>query len=278
MDEEQQMQENDSLSFCPSFNSYTSHRFAEIASEVGENLGEGPHVETSNEPADDDGFEFAIARSDLDGTGDEIFYDGQIRPIFPIFDRNLLTREDQDHDQTESDVPAIRIPLSKLFVEDREPSSVSSSEADELESVPPGTYCVWRPKVVEASPSRCKKSNSTGSASKRWRFSNLLRRSNSEGKDSFVFMTPKSREQKGDKFDTNVKERGDAVKVTAKVKAKGVAGGEKATPSSSAHEEFYVRNRAMKEDYKKKSFLPYRKDLVGFFANVNGLSRNFPPF
>ena len=35
-----------------------------------------------------------------------------------------------------------------------------------------------------------KKSSPTGSTSKQWRFRDLLRRSNSDDKDSFVFLTP----------------------------------------------------------------------------------------
>jgi hypothetical protein len=47
---------------------------------------------------------------------------------------------------------------------------------------------------------------------------------------------------------------------------------------SSAHELFYVQNRAWKEGEKRKSYLPYRQDLVGFFANVNAYGKTFPPF
>ena len=32
------------------------------------------------------------------------------------------------------------------------------------------------------------------------------------------------------------------------------------------------------EQNKRKSFLPYRPELVGLFANVNGLGRNLRPF
>lgn len=75
---------------------------------------------------------------------------------------------------------------------------LSSSEVDELESVPLEEYCVWRPKVVDSSR-RFKKCNSTGLVSKQWKLLDLLllRRSNSEGReDSFVFLTPKNKEVK----------------------------------------------------------------------------------
>lgn len=48
----------------------------------------------------------------------------------------------------------------------------------------------------------------------------------------------------------------------------------------AAHEAFYGRHdRILKQgNYKRRSFLPYRQDLFGFFANVNSMGRTFPPF
>ncbi|PSS35222.1 Nipped-B-like protein [Actinidia chinensis var. chinensis] len=252
-EEELQKQDNESLSLCLSFNTYTTGKFAEIAAKVTQ--------ETSTDDDENGDFEFSLVRSDTDVTTDEIFRDGQIRQIFPIFNRDL-----ENHDDNKSDLSNLRVSLKKLFIDDREeqdPPSSSSEEAEELESVPEGLYCVWRPKLAESpSPSRCEKSNSTGSASKQWRIRDLLRRSNSEGKDSFVFLTPKKREEKAEKM-----ARAESPKLKAeKVKA------------SSAHEMFYVRNRVAKEENKRKSYLPYRQNLVGFFASVNGFGRTFPPF
>ncbi|WKA05771.1 hypothetical protein VitviT2T_023716 [Vitis vinifera] len=70
-----------------------------------------------------------------------------------------------------------------------------TSKADELEGVPPGTYCVWKPKAAESPPGRCRKNNSTGS-SKRWKFYDFLHWSNNDGKDTFVFLTPRSNMKK----------------------------------------------------------------------------------
>ncbi|KAL6960596.1 hypothetical protein U1Q18_038360 [Sarracenia purpurea var. burkii] len=277
--EQLEFQDGEALS-CPSFNAYSSDRFAEIAAELS--AGERSPAETSNGIVDnDDDFEFALVRSNRDVTADEIFRGGEVRQIFPVFSRDILYNDDHDRDDT-ADVSTLRLPLKKLFIENREerdPPSSSSSEADELEGIAPGTYCVWKPELVEASPSRCKKSSSTGSASKRWKIRDLLRRSNSEGKDSFVFLTPKNKEKKAAKTEIveSFKERrdfGDAVKGAGKAKAKRItAGGEKVP--SSAHELFYIRSRASKEGERRKSYLPYRQDLVGFFASVG---RTFPPF
>ncbi|CAI9752644.1 unnamed protein product [Fraxinus pennsylvanica] len=256
-------QDQEDIGICPSFNCYSADGLAEIALKVSK--------ENSNEDDkddDDEDFEFSLVSENHEVlTGNS-----KIKPIFPIFNRDLLANNDKKRSESSDQVESIKIPLNKLFIEDRgekerESPSSSSSEADELESVPPGTYCVWRPNVTEPSPIRCQKSKSTGSGSKRWKLRDLMRRSNSDGKDSFVFLTPKHRgEEKPGKIETSKK---------SKAKGRVLYGG--APGSSSAHEAHYIRNRAIKEENKKKSYLPYRRDLVGFFANVNGLGRSFAP-
>uniref|UniRef100_A0A5B7BK69 Uncharacterized protein n=1 Tax=Davidia involucrata TaxID=16924 RepID=A0A5B7BK69_DAVIN len=307
------MQSSSVLLLSPSFSSYSSAKLAEIAdrvvqefraeteSELDDDLFGFKSEETSSviaqekpnaeeeeeeeeEKEEDDDFEFAFVGREPDSSpisADEIFYNGQIRPVFPIFNRDLLLGDSEYENSVSSEPPppppSIRRPLRKLFIEDRDPPSCSSSEADDLEGIPQGTYCVWTPKAaVEESPGRCKKSNSTGS-SKRWKFRDLLHRSNSDGKDTFVFLTPsnaanaKKRDEKVEKATT------EAPSVAGKAKSKGVTGG-RVVSVPAAHEAHYVRNRAMKEGDRRRSFLPYRQDLVGFFANVNGLSRNLHPF
>jgi hypothetical protein len=255
------MQESNDLSFCPSFNAYSDDRLLQIADKVT--------AEESNElENEDDDFEFSSVN--------EVAH-SQFRPVFPVFNRDVLLENNLDREIKQEEKEEIKIPLRKLFLEDREIVSSSSSEADELEDVAPGTYCVWRPKQVEveSSPSRCDKSRSTGSISKRWKFRDLLRRSNSDGKDSFVFLTPKSKEVNVG----NQKERRKSIDV-GKLKVASTS----SSSSSSAHEAFYVRNRAIKEGDKRRSYLPYKQELVGFFANVNGLTalgpsgKTFPPF
>nr|GMC52695.1 Candidapepsin-7 like [Ipomoea batatas] len=200
------------------------------------------------------------AELSLISTADQIFYNGQIRPVFPIFNPNywesatgtssmcnssLSSSGDEQQQQKVSTPPQtmIRLPLRKLLLsEDQEtPSSCSSSEADELEGIPEGMYCVWRPKEVKdeasasASPGKCKKSNSTGWRwrSKRWRLPDLVHRSNSHGKDTFVFLTK---------------------------------GEDKAGAKSNPNLTHYTKNRS--GDKRRHSYLPYRQHLVGFFANV----------
>nr|XP_004509891.1 uncharacterized protein LOC101512356 [Cicer arietinum] len=46
----------------------------------------------------------------------------------------------------------------------------------------------------------------------------------------------------------------------------------------SAHEKFYVMNKMRKDNNKRRSFLPYKPNLLGIFTNMNGLSRSLHPF
>ncbi|XP_068638196.1 uncharacterized protein [Aristolochia californica] len=226
-----------------------------------------------NDSGSDD-FEFTFVVRDPDASpisADEIFANGQIRPMFPLFNRDVWFEDSTDGKGESSEPPtaAVRVPLRKLFIDDREPAT-SSSEAGELEALPAGSYCVWTPRSVPSSPDRCKKSNSTGS-SKRWRFRDLLHRSSSDGKETFLFLSPSAAGKDG---------RVEAVKgkKVAAGEARKAKSSDKAGPMVSAHELHYVRNRAIKEGDRRRSFLPYRQDIVGFFANVNGLSRTLHPF
>ncbi|XP_059303803.1 uncharacterized protein LOC132055820 [Lycium ferocissimum] len=272
------MQAKRELSQSLSFNNYSNrNQLAEIADRVVEEFrfengtdddffvdDNGGFREVKDENEDDDEFEFSFVKeSEISPVAaDEIFYNGQIRPIYPIFNRDLLSNNNDDNiifgssnSNTNSNSASgkpktIRLPLRKLFLEEEREanSSCSSSEADDLESIPAGTYCVWRPKETENS---CKKSNSTGSSSKRWKFRNLLYRSNSDGKDTFVFLTP-SFKKKENKLE----------KPTMKT--------DNAPPKGTPKSMNYVKNGGEK----RKTYLPYRQDLVGFFANMNGMSKN----
>lgn len=253
---------------CPSFSCYSADKIAEIVAKV---------VVDDEENEDDEAFEFTLIRED-----EEIeVCDGQIRSIFPVFNRDLLVNDVGFNSES------LGIPVSNILIGDREekeeksdrnqlPSCSSSGGPGELESVPPGKYCIWRPKAAAAPPSSvlCKKSKSTGSTSRSWKFSDLLRRSNSDGKDNYVFLTPKHRGHDHQKPQKLM----EASKIQKVAGTKPVSGRGGAPGSPSPHEVLYTSNRAMNAEKKKKSYLPYRQDLVGFFTNVNGFSRSFPHF
>ncbi|KAI4336141.1 hypothetical protein L6164_014708 [Bauhinia variegata] len=301
--------EDSHMSPSPSFSSYSSETLAEIAARVIEELRRDSHSlsddahyaswetqdflhhnddrnELDDGVADDnDDFEFAFVCREPESSpvsADDIFYNGQIKPMYPLFDRNLFFAQYPDFtprndsvvstsaaptgkETAPSPVRRHRLPLRKLMFEERETSSLSSStsEADDdgLNNLAPGTYCVWSAK------SATKKSNSTGSTSKRWKLRDLLLRSHSEGKARPpLFLTSSKRTNKVANDVTNTKSDEKSTSADknaidhAKSRSRAVATAEDGDPT------------------KKKSFLPYRQELVGLFNNVNGLGRNLHPF
>ncbi|EOY00490.1 hypothetical protein QUC31_014258 [Theobroma cacao] len=282
-----------SLSLSPSFNKYSGTGFSDIAGKFTHDFGvklqlttEKPNKEQEEAPSNQPEMEEEIEEEEEDEefsfvclnpggspiSADDVFQNGQIRPAFPLFNLDLLfADEDGSVLKSEDADVSLRPPLRKLFVEDA-PDTTSSSSSE-----PAGPYCEWRrdgKTVEETSPDRCKKSNSTG-FSKLWRFRDLMLRSSSDGKDAFVFLNhppPSSvkTEKKNEKEEKNAKLKVTGEKPKVK-KEKTVK-----TTSLSAHEKLYVKNRAMREGEKRRSYLPYRQ--VGFFTNVNGLSKNVHPF
>ncbi|XWS32762.1 hypothetical protein CRYUN_Cryun22dG0017500 [Craigia yunnanensis] len=253
--------ESSELSFCLSFNCYSDNKLVDIAATVSRE---------SDGVLDDEEFEFFNNQWESPETSS-----------IPIFNRDLLWNGKEKGDDEVKE--AIGIPLRNLFIGDGDiPLSSSSSEADELEGLSTQTYCVWKAKQSpESSPNRCKKSKSTGSSSsKRWRFiKDLLKRSNSDSKvsaSSFLFsnfdkvtIEKKNEEKASEKTVTTKKKKSEGEVTATKMRR---------VEKASAHEVFYVRNKALKEGDKRRSYLPYRQDLFGIFANGHGLGRTFTPF
>ncbi|KAM3222295.1 hypothetical protein P3L10_021565 [Capsicum annuum] len=252
---------------CPSFNNFGY--LSEIAAKASDEF----QAEESDSFDGEDDFEFSLVCESPDTSTVEFIYDGQTKfqPIFHVFNRDLLLNDELDYkkvkDESSENVDSsISIPLENLFIDTRKSTTSStSSEADELDTIPPGTYCVWKPKISELSPEKCKKSKSTGSVSKRWpRIQDLVRRCNSDGKDSIILLTPKKAIEnetgKGKNSNEVAKSAGNL-----KQKKGSAIGGEKGSPAAAL---YYVKNRAGKEVAKnrRKSYLPYRKELIGFFA------------
>lgn len=227
--------------------------------------------ENSDTDDDDDEFEFAVVSSHVN-SADEIFSQGHISPRYPLFDRSLLLDVDPNlievvNGSAESDCKpslVVRLPLRKLFSEERDFSSWSSSEADDLDGVNPGTYCVWKPKAE--SPGRCKKSNSTGNSSRRWKFRDILYRSNSDSKESpFLLFKPL--------ISTNRKINNEKVKKvekSAKVASAVGDGGSAVAPKE--------KDPTENGGSRRRSYLPSGQALVGAFTNVSRSNRNLRPF
>ncbi|GFP80098.1 hypothetical protein PHJA_000153200 [Phtheirospermum japonicum] len=120
---------------------------------------------------------------------EDAFINGQIKPVFPLFNRDL-SFSGEDLCSLHENLP-IKPPVKNIFVETNrddnngQAMTPSGSGGDEIM----GPYCEWSSrKAVEASPDQvCKKSNSTG-FSKIWRIRERVGRCNSDGKDAFVFL------------------------------------------------------------------------------------------
>ncbi|URD92198.1 hypothetical protein MUK42_01650 [Musa troglodytarum] len=236
-----------------------------------------------DESDDDDDFEFAFVIKDPEGgpdiTADEIFSDGQIRPVFGrallLADDGGLRRRGRAAAEPEEEraTSAVRGTLRRLLIAEREEnlgssSSSSSLASDELAGVPPGTYCVWAPRSAALTQTRCKKSRSTGS-SLRWRLRDLVvGRSHSDGKEKFVFLAAEDDNNKKKESRCRVPKAEETEK--GKEEKRGEA---TEVDVATAHRIYYGRGGGA-----RRSFLPYKQDLLGFSANVNGLSRSHRPF
>ncbi|KAL1291387.1 hypothetical protein HN51_059918 [Arachis hypogaea] len=317
------------VSPSPSFSSYSSETLADIAARVINELRQNPHQndaasvleddddslfppwenENDNHPHqnddkanqnDDDDFEFTFVSREQNTSpisADDIFYNGQIRPLYmyPLFGAPL--RNDINnavvssvYSQQEAPVPVNyddasttiqrRLPLRMLMFEESCSSENDSVVDDDnsLERVPEGTYCVWNPNnaKVAARDRNNKKSNSTGtSSSKRWKIRELLLRSHSDGKgNKNRGSTSGNGNGNGDGGSgSDLDKKRDFVfgvtsKRTSKVAAAKAGSGDGYGGASG--------ERDGKSGW--KSVLPYRQELIGIFANVNGVGRNLHPF
>ncbi|RHN41390.1 hypothetical protein MtrunA17_Chr8g0365651 [Medicago truncatula] len=204
--------------------------------------------------------EFSFACTKVRGLhifADEIFENGKIRQIPHTFDQSLFI-----YPTSNNNVSHLRPPLKKIFIKNsvnRHSMLGGISKESQNESLQNMTMV-----EIKASNECYEKSNSTGS-SNLWKFrQNMNLRSNSDHKDSLVLLNasdPKnSRKPKVENIVN--KKRKD----------------EKHKNGLSAYEKLYVSNKTRKDSNKRRSFLPYKRQLFGLFTNMNGLSRNLHPF
>lgn len=229
---------------------------------------DGEDEEEEEDDEDDEEFSFACNDGALlspVAAGEVLFRDREIGPVFPLFDRDLFLA---------ASASASTPPVKQVFVE----TTTSSSGKEEVA----GAFCNWSSEknktagetngVEPPAPEEgCKKSNSTG-FSRFWRFKDFVHRSNSDGRDAFVLLKPPApaKERAGG---VNAK---DAGKV--EVKVKNPQKKKKKSESALAHER-YMKSKAGDGPGRRRSYLPYRPELVGLFTNVNGgLTRNVHPF
>lgn len=202
------------------------------------------HGDYEEEDKDED-FTFAINGGDSSPiSADDAFEHGQIRQAYPLFNRDLLLSEG------DLSLP-VRPPVENVFIES------PARKSDEIDRIAAGPYS----KSTEMS----KKSNSTG-FSKLWRFKEYMQRSNSDGRDAYVFFNH-----------SETKNSGSSEKKAAVGEKKKVKKGDK---TMSSHEVYLKKKGYNPEEERRKSYLPYRPELVGFFTNVSGggLSKNVHPY
>ncbi|XP_062206312.1 uncharacterized protein LOC133908344 [Phragmites australis] len=226
----------------------------------------------SDDEESDGEFEFPfVSRETAAGGGaaaaDELFAGGRIQAFYPVFGRVL-----------EDAAPGPRAPLGRLFqLEEARNSSVASTSSSTssastdatagLDGASPDSYCLWTPGASPASsPSRLppRKSGSTGSIARWRRIGELVvGRSHSDGKEKFLFLSapPSPAREHASSSKPKQPRSGGSNKPSATELDTVAAGrrmsyGAKASPGA------------------RRTFLPYRQDLVGLFANVHGLRRS----
>lgn len=194
---------------------------------------------------DEDELDFSFVPQFQEETGIDlagnIFSNGQIHPVYPVFGQSLIPNQ------------VLNLDLMNISTED------GRMEKAENESTPePGTYCVWSPKLDAPSLDPSKKSRSTGgSSSKRWRLMDfVVGRSKSDGKQKLMYLVPYSKTDKesGDK-DKIVTEKTTTTKKKDKMT--------KESNMMAAHRLYYAKDGGASGS-KPKTYLPYRKNLVGF--------------
>ncbi|KAK8948398.1 hypothetical protein KSP39_PZI005312 [Platanthera zijinensis] len=228
---------------------------------------------------DDDEFEFSSVFENLEThptiAADELFSEGKIRPAYPVFNRDLLLGGVGEK--------LGRQPLLQLLIEERGASVSPSSSllGDDLAGIPPGTYCVWKPGSAAQSPGSSahspgpvRKSSSTGSSCKRLLRGLMVGRSYSDGKEKFMFLAAE------EKIPSTEKER------TAEGKRKGKGKNGSEMDLMTAYRMYYGQNShwsaaangAGGGGGSRRSYLPYKPGIVGFFSSMNGFSRVHHPF
>ncbi|XP_022137056.1 uncharacterized protein LOC111008614 [Momordica charantia] len=235
---------------------------------------------------EDDDFAFDICRQLEASTlsADELFDDGKIRPLetppqSPISQQNTIfqnayaterkdpsetiienSEKKKEHKRGRGRNPALSSSASRRAVRSLSPNRVCSSPWDEKQ---PSRNNVGQLKLISGSPSATDANSNTTSSkgSKRWRLKDLFR-SASEGRG-----TGKDPLRK---YSTLYKKQEELKKTSSK--ANNSRGG-----PVSIYEPYFSLNRAASEDMKKKTFLPYKKGILGglLFNPTNHMHANF---
>ncbi|KAG6426110.1 hypothetical protein SASPL_110325 [Salvia splendens] len=176
-------------SFSPSFSIYS--KVAEIAARTVDEFDsdefsdEMKNYASQRGDESEDEFEFSTPSGEWEFPSqtsvDDVSENGKYLPFYTVFSRYFLNEIGKENSDRDSVSPKIRLPLRKLFREERE---------EEIDGVDAVNYCVWPPKPAEEE-GRCKKSSSAGSNLKRWKLKDFLHRSHSHGGQSDFVEKPR---------------------------------------------------------------------------------------
>ncbi|KAH0467497.1 hypothetical protein IEQ34_004735 [Dendrobium chrysotoxum] len=237
---------------------------------------------------EEEDFEFAFSIESYPGslpdtTADEIFYNGRILPVYPLFNRDLIGG---NADPTEEENLAEGVDQLMLEYENRgtRSGSESSSSSSSIVSVAKGMRAA-PVNIAPQSPDRCRKSSSTGSsasasASRRWKLRDLVvGRSRSDGKQRFVVipLSDDKEKEKEKKTLRNINSFAKSVPAEAEKKEKSGKGKGETTKEMdivTAHRIYYGKvgsgsGQPAAAGSNRRSFLPYRQELLGgIFGNA----------
>ncbi|PKA53868.1 hypothetical protein AXF42_Ash011348 [Apostasia shenzhenica] len=225
-------------------------------------------------------------------TADDIFYNGRILPVYPLFNRDLMAGGGGGGGDASAEEEKLAGALDRFSLSYPKPdlrsgsASSSSSISSEVEDLirarrTAPAYFSSVPRSAPQSPDRWRKSSSTGtsaSASKRWRLRDLMvGRSRSDGKEKFVVVPPadehETQEREMRYFVSPKPDTNSAAAAAAKQKKgirskKGKGGAVKEMDIVTAHRIYYGKGGAdgvpaPAGGNSRRSFLPYRQELLG---------------
>ncbi|XP_022988400.1 uncharacterized protein LOC111485653 [Cucurbita maxima] len=173
------------------------YRFREnMSNSHARESAEGVRSDDCGKNGYDDEFKFVVLCREPDAvtsSAHEIFYNGQIMPVYPVFNMDSLLDNGSRVGTVLENLKKStvhRSPLRNMMNEEEcKTTSVSSSGADGLAGVPPDTYCVWSPSAEKTLP---EKKHKGIELLNRWKFRDLIYnhiRSKSEGVDALTMRT-----------------------------------------------------------------------------------------
>ncbi|XP_058747103.1 uncharacterized protein LOC131620099 [Vicia villosa] len=230
--------------------------FAPVKDKYESHCSTNQQIQKSDEENNDER-EFSFACTDVQGMhifADDIFENGKMRTLIPNFDQSL-----QFFPTTNNNASHLQPPLKKIFIKNSiSPQSILDGISKETQNE------LLQNMTMKASSECYEKRNSTGPTSV-WRFrQNLDLGSNIDNKESFVILNPSVPK-------TSIKPKVENIIVKKRK-------GEQPKNTLTAYEKLYVTNKARKGNNKRRSVLPYKHQLFGFFTIIHGLSRNLHPF